>query len=102
MKMGTTASPWRYDAAARRAPKLASLRCSVIEHYASWIHPIEEWAGYRSKAAIPGSITDKREELEAVVCRAPWVRMVMASLPPHITSRALGADDLFSGGIIEI
>jgi hypothetical protein len=35
MKMGTIASPWRYDAAIRHALKWASLRCSAIQHYAS-------------------------------------------------------------------
>jgi hypothetical protein len=37
MKMGTIASPWRYDAAARHALELASLRCSAIQDYAFWI-----------------------------------------------------------------
>ena len=60
MKMGTIVSSWRYDAAARHALKLAGLRCSAIEHHASWIHSIEEWAGYRSKTAIPGSLPDRR------------------------------------------
>ena len=54
MKMGNTLSRFPYDAAARDALQSASLRRSAIEHYASWSHPIEEWAGYRSKAAIPG------------------------------------------------
>lgn len=35
MKMGTTASPWCYDAAIRHALKWASPRCSTIQHYAS-------------------------------------------------------------------
>ena len=37
MKMGTTPSRFPYDAAARDALQLASLRCSAIWHYASWI-----------------------------------------------------------------
>ena len=35
MKMGTIASPWRYDAAAGDALQSARLRCSTIPHYAS-------------------------------------------------------------------
>jgi hypothetical protein len=35
MKMGTTASPWRYDDAARHALQWANLRRPVILHYAS-------------------------------------------------------------------
>ena len=34
MKMGTTCSPWRYDAAARVALQFASPRCFAIHHYA--------------------------------------------------------------------
>jgi hypothetical protein len=37
MKMGTIASPWRYDAAIRHALKLPSLRCSATQHYTLWI-----------------------------------------------------------------
>lgn len=37
MKMGTTASRFPYDAAARNAFQLAILRCSAIQYYASWI-----------------------------------------------------------------
>jgi hypothetical protein len=37
MKMGTTASRFPYDAAARNTFRLAILRCSPIQHYASWI-----------------------------------------------------------------
>jgi len=37
MKMGTIVSPWRYDAAAGDALKLAGLRSSAIPHYAFWI-----------------------------------------------------------------
>jgi len=36
MKMGTTASPWRYDAAARHALQSAKLRLPATLHYASW------------------------------------------------------------------
>jgi hypothetical protein len=36
-KMGAIVSPWRFDAAAGDALKLAGLRCSAIPHYASWI-----------------------------------------------------------------
>src|SRR5262249_10404734 len=36
MKMGTTASPWRYDAAARHALQSVNLRRPAILHYASW------------------------------------------------------------------
>jgi len=36
MKMGTTASPWRYDAAARHALQSANLRRPAILQYASW------------------------------------------------------------------
>jgi hypothetical protein len=39
MKMGTIASPWRYDAAARIALQFASLRCFAIHFYAFWIFP---------------------------------------------------------------
>jgi hypothetical protein len=35
MKMGTIASPRRYDAVVRHTPQSASLRCSAILHYAS-------------------------------------------------------------------
>jgi hypothetical protein len=35
MKMGTIASPWRYDAEARGAPKSSKLRRSAIFCYAS-------------------------------------------------------------------
>ena len=37
MKMGTTVSPWRYDSIAGDALRVASLGCSAIQHYASWI-----------------------------------------------------------------
>ena len=36
MKMGTTRSPWLYDAAARHALQLANLRCAAILHDAAW------------------------------------------------------------------
>src|SRR5216683_3663937 len=36
MKMGTTASPWRYDAAARHALQSVHLRRLVTLRYASW------------------------------------------------------------------
>jgi hypothetical protein len=36
MKMGTIASPWRYDASPRDALQLADLRCSAIQRDASW------------------------------------------------------------------
>ena len=102
MKMGNTLSPWRYDLVAGRSLQSAKLRWRWIQHYAFWISPNADWVSVTaSEAAIPVRLTDKREELEAVVCRAPWVRVVNASLP-HITSRALGADDLLSSGIIEI
>jgi hypothetical protein len=45
MKMGTTASLWRYDAKAGDTLKLASLGCSAIQHYASWIPNIVGWFG---------------------------------------------------------
>jgi len=35
MKMGTIASPWRYDAAACHAPQSAMLRRPAISRYAS-------------------------------------------------------------------
>src|SRR5262245_11812041 len=35
MKMGTTSSPWRYDAAADQALQSANLRGLAISHYAS-------------------------------------------------------------------
>jgi hypothetical protein len=35
MKMGTTASPWRYDAAAHHALQPANLRRPAILHFAS-------------------------------------------------------------------
>jgi hypothetical protein len=35
MKMGTTVSPWRYDAAIRHALQLAKLRRPSIQHCAS-------------------------------------------------------------------
>ena len=35
MKMGTTRSPWRYDAAIRHALQSANLRRPAILHYAS-------------------------------------------------------------------
>jgi hypothetical protein len=37
MKMGTIASPWRYDVAASSPLQLAILRYSAIEHDTSWI-----------------------------------------------------------------
>jgi hypothetical protein len=40
MKMGTTPSRFPYDVAARDALQLASLRCSAIQHDASWIPDI--------------------------------------------------------------
>jgi hypothetical protein len=36
MKMGTTRSPCRYDAAARRALQSVNLRRAAILHYALW------------------------------------------------------------------
>ena len=36
MKMGTTASPWRYDAAAAQAIPPDNLRRTAILRYASW------------------------------------------------------------------
>src|ERR1700757_1819879 len=47
MKMGTTPSRFPYDAAARDALQLASLRCSAIQHYASWI------SGYCETVRLP-------------------------------------------------
>jgi hypothetical protein len=42
MKMGTTASPWRYDAAAAQAIPPDNLRRTAILRYASWaaVRPI--------------------------------------------------------------
>ncbi len=63
MKMGTIASPWRYDAIAGDTLQLASLGCSAIQHYASWI-PI--WVvRFSSIAEIPSSLRDRREGPEA-------------------------------------
>jgi len=44
MKMGTTASPWRYDAAACYAAPSAKLRRRAILHYASWagVFPVSQ------------------------------------------------------------
>ncbi len=47
MKMGTIASRFPYDAAARDAPQSASLRRSAILHYAS------RTSGYRRVVRLP-------------------------------------------------
>jgi hypothetical protein len=55
MKMGTIASPWRYDAAARHALQSANLRRPAILRYDSWaaVFPISAgWSGYPSIAAL--------------------------------------------------
>jgi hypothetical protein len=56
MKMGTTRSLCRYDAAARRALQSASLRLPAILHYASRAAVLPEiatWSAYPSVAAVP-------------------------------------------------
>jgi hypothetical protein len=40
MKMGSIVSPWRYDSIAGDTLQLASLGCSAIQRYASWIPDI--------------------------------------------------------------
>src|SRR5262249_352715 len=58
MKLGTTCSPWRYDAAARNVLQLANLRQPALLHYASWaaVFPIfAGWSSYPSIAAIPSA-----------------------------------------------
>jgi hypothetical protein len=55
MKMGTTCSPWRYDAAANQALQSANLRRLEILRYATWaaVFPIfAGWSGYPSIAAL--------------------------------------------------
>jgi hypothetical protein len=56
MNMGNTASPWRYDAAARHVLQSASLRRPAILHYTSCaarLPDIAGWSGYPSIAAMP-------------------------------------------------
>src|SRR5262245_1174078 len=54
MKMGTTASPWRYDAAARRALQSVNLRQPAILCYATWeaASRFRGMSGYPSIAAV--------------------------------------------------
>jgi hypothetical protein len=74
MKMGTTRSPWRYDAAARLTLQSVKLRWPAILHYASWaaelpIHPVALISvGYRQALCpVPamsglGSFTSRSTE----------------------------------------
>jgi len=57
MKMGTTASPWRYDGAAADAIRPDNRRRTAILRYASWatVFPISLWSGYPSIAALSTS-----------------------------------------------
>jgi hypothetical protein len=54
MKMGTTVSPRRYDAAAADAIRPDNQRRTAILRYASRaaVFPISGWSGYASAAAI--------------------------------------------------
>ncbi len=53
MKMGTIASPWRYDAAACHALKHGNTRPPAILHYASRAaDPVSQGARYPSIAAL--------------------------------------------------
>ena len=54
MKMGTTASPWRYDAAARHALQSANLRRPAILRYATWeaASRFRGMSGYASIAVL--------------------------------------------------
>src|SRR5260370_39385780 len=54
MKMGTTRSPWRYDAAIRHALQSANLRLPAILHYASSAAVLDfaGWSGYPSIAVL--------------------------------------------------
>jgi len=45
MKMGTIASPWRYDAAAADAIRLDNLRRTAVLRYASWAGCLFDFAG---------------------------------------------------------
>jgi hypothetical protein len=49
MKMGTTASPWRYDAAARHTLQSVNLRRPAILQYAQWGLS----SGFRSVVRLP-------------------------------------------------
>src|SRR5689334_12342009 len=68
--MGTTASPWRYEMAARVALYFASLRCFAIHHYACWISPtvfvrILFWrALQRHRMKRPGAGRSNRESIQ--------------------------------------
>ena len=61
MKMGTTPSQLPYDAGARDTLQSASLRCSAIQHYASWIPRCCGYSAYPSIAVISISLPDRRE-----------------------------------------
>jgi len=65
MKMGTIASPWRYDAIAGDTLQLASLGCSAIQHYASWIPILLGGSVNPSIAEILSSLRDRRKGAEA-------------------------------------
>jgi hypothetical protein len=54
MKMGTTASLWRYDAIAGDTLHLASLGCSAIQHCASWIPTLPNKIGGRLISHLQG------------------------------------------------
>src|SRR5205823_8425755 len=59
MKMGTTRSPWHYDAAARHAHRSVNLRRTAILHYASRRRSsrFRGWSGYPDSGpcrSIPG------------------------------------------------
>src|SRR5690242_12693329 len=65
MKMGTIVPLWRYDSVAGDTLQLASLGCSGIQHYASWIPDIVGWSAYPSIAVISISLPDTREGPQA-------------------------------------
>jgi hypothetical protein len=58
MKMGTIASPWRYDATAAETIRPDNQRRTTILRYASWARLSSRfrwWSGYPSIAALSTS-----------------------------------------------
>ena len=80
MKIGTTASPWRYDAAAGHALQSTTLRQPAMLHYAGWAAVFPIWWGpaYPSIAAV--SINSRLDVMDQNQTSSAASRTTSASL----------------------
>ena len=69
MKMGTIASPWRYDALVRNALQLGNLRLPSILRYAADRARSRGGGGYPSTAAMPSNPLTRRANAHLPTCR---------------------------------